>query len=168
LLSIYSTIYDRRITNLSAAIECLLINPVRVPAHAYNTYSFSATYIKDDIELMRPARSDEYCWSVWQQALALEDPDYTSYSMKITSTQVTNGNYCSEALESATFCPVVSTLRVDSFMVDTKESVRGVEYFDIWLNVAAIVGGVQFLAWCAQVIVNDMIGAGGKEDEKED
>ena len=164
----YSTIYDRRITNLSAAIECFLINPVPVPAYAYNTYSFSATYIKDDIELMRPARSDEYCWSVWQQALALEDPDYTSYSMRITSTQSTNGRSCSEDLVPGPHCFVQNTLSAESFMVDTKESVRGVEYSEIWLNVAAIVGGVQFLAWCAQVIVNDMIGAGGKEDGKED
>ena len=65
---------------------------------------------------------------------------------------IADASLCDTNLDPTAQCVMQSILRVDKPVIEGMESVPGVERADIWLNIAAIVGGVQFFYWVAQVL----------------
>jgi hypothetical protein len=150
--------YDSRISDLSAAIECGLIALTEVPALASNTFSFAASYAKDDLHMISwsngTIQNGTNCQKVYAEAFELDKPPYTSYSFHIASMPLSNIATCDVSSNKDALCVMQSVLRLATPVIQGMESVPKVEIPDIWLNVAAIVGGVQYLAWCVQALVD--------------
>ena len=142
--------YDARLRDLGVAIDCGLVALTEIPALASNTLTFSSSYLKDERNLINLDEASDICRQVYQEAFELESPFYTVYSFHVASMPIANTTACDVSLSSSASCMMQNILRSEKPIVQSMESVPGVEVKDIWLNVAAIVGGVQFLAWGLQ------------------
>ena len=148
--------YDARLSDLGAAIDCGLIALTEVPALASNTLTFSSSYLKDERNLVDLKKASTLCQQVYKEAFELEDPFYTAYSFHTASMPIADTTLCDLSSKSNASCIMQTILRSEKPIIQSMESVPGVEVKDIWLNVAAIVGGVQFFAWAVQALVDVM------------
>lgn len=148
--------YDSRLPDLGRAIDCGLIALTEIPALASNTLMFTASYIIDDrgMILDTPDLADNTCKEIFQAAYELDSPPYTSYSFHAASMPITDPVLCDISTYSNASCVLQNVLRLEKHVIDQMESKPGVEPKDVWLNVAAIVGGVQFLAWWVEAFID--------------
>lgn len=149
--------YDSRISSLAEAIDCGLFGVTEVPALASNTFTFGATYVKDERHMMTPkdnatSNAGTMCSEVFDKALGLDD--YTSYAFHLASMPSTNASSCDTSINANAQCIMQNILRLEKSLVQTMESKPGVKTSELWLNLAAIVGGVQFLAWAVQAVLD--------------
>jgi len=151
---LFAAMYDPRIANLSAAIDCGLVGLTEVPALASNTFRFAAAYVKDEQDKIRFSNSTTECPEVYRKAFELENPPYTAYTFYIASMPISETSLCDTSIDPAAQCIMQSILRIDKPVIESMESVPGVEWSDVWLNVAAIIGGVQFFYWIGQVLLS--------------
>jgi len=147
---LFSAMYDSRIEDLPNAIDCGLISLTEIPALASSTFKFTSAYITDEKGKIDLSSATEACRNVYEKAFELKNPPYTAYTFHIASMPISDATLCDTNLNPAAQCVMQSILRVDKPVIAGMESVPGVERAEIWLNVAAIVGGVQFLCWFAQ------------------
>lgn len=146
--------YDARLPDLGKAIDCGLIALTEIPALASNTLMFTASYIIDDRDMIfKSLDLPGTCEDTFRSAYELHDPPYTSYSFHIATMPITDTSLCDTSKNSEASCVQQNILRLEKHVIDQMESKPGVEPKDIWLNVAAIVGGVQFLAWWISAVV---------------
>jgi hypothetical protein len=154
---LFATMYDARISSLADAIDCGMFGVTEVPALASNTFMFASTYVKDERHMMTPkgnatSNAGTRCSEVFDKALSL--PDYTSYAFHLASMPSTNASSCDISTNSTNECVMQNILRLEKNLVQSMESMPGVKTSEIWLNLAAIVGGVQFLAWAVQAVLD--------------
>ena len=149
--------YDSRIAmDLDIAIGCNLVTFTEVPALASNTFTFEVSELTDEYQLIIQENGSitDACEEYLDWVYALHPP-YKSYSFSFASTVITDTTLCdSKSNTTASSCIMQNKLRPGQPIVQTMESVPGVDREDIWLNVAAIVGGVQFLAWAVQALID--------------
>lgn len=149
--------YDGRIAmDLDIAIECNLVTFTEVPALASNTFTFEVSELTDEYQLIIQESDSitDTCKDYLNWVYALHPP-YRSYSFHFASTVITDTTLCdTRSNTTASSCIMQNRLRPGQPIVQTMESVPGVDQEDIWLNVAAILGGVQFLAWGVQAFID--------------
>lgn len=145
--------YDYRIGNLTTAIDCGLIGLTEIPALASSTFRFSSAYLTDEKGMIDLSNATDDCRDAYKQAFELKNAPYTTYTFHIASMPVSDASLCDTTLNPTAQCIMQSILRIDKPVIEGMESVPGVERADIWLNVAAIVGGVQFLCWFIGVLL---------------
>ena len=158
---LFATMYDSRIApNLSKAINCGLVTLTEVPALASNTFTFGVAQITDGYRMIDYTGSTSDgttgttdCTDFHKWAYTL-DPPYNSYSFHIASMPISNTTACDSTYNTSAVCVMQNIIRSERPIIQSMESAPGVETKDIWLDVAAIVGGVQFIAWAVQALID--------------
>ena len=115
----------------------------------------TVTHITDTLRTVQaPGDTDqqsrEYCSNIFQQKLATTDPEFALYDITLTGASPSTDSYakdCDVAANPDAKCQLQVTLNYGNQFVLTRETSRGISQLDIWLNIGAIVGAIQFFAW---------------------
>ena len=149
-------IFDLRMT-LDDINDCGMIGSQRIPILSDTALSLTLEHIHDSLGVLlpQPFPSDSVdsiiplgseC-SVGFNLYSATDPPVSAYTGSINSTPLLNASECDLAKDFQRPCLVSATLSFSSQIVRTTESVPGISQLDIWINVGAIVGAVQFFGW---------------------
>lgn len=110
----------------------------------------------DERKMIRPG--DSNCSDFYERYLEQQEHTYAVYNFHISTMATSNISFCDTALDPLASCVSQALLRYENQLVRIMESIPGIEKKDIMLNIAAIVGALQFVYW-AFVILTPPLGA---------
>ena len=144
----YLEVVDSRI-NYDEVLHCnQLISSQFAPVAADLSVTFDAEQIVDSYGFIDiPNTNALDCASIFQTLLADRTKPLSTYTASIIpSPLITTGN-CDVINDTQQQCQVSMILQLGSRILRTTETVPGISRLDIWLELGAIVGAVQFVAW---------------------
>lgn len=130
---------------LQDSINCGLIGLTEIPALASTTFGITTTYIKDTRRLMTLTDNSKNCQKTYDTIL--KPHDYATYTFHSASMPINNVSACDSSADASASCIMQVIMRFDKHIVEKLKSGPGVEWYEIWLNYAALVGAIQFVAW---------------------
>ena len=151
--TLYSTLYDSRMTydDLQSAFRCGILGWTEQPALGSTTYTIEETTTTSDSRGMYKLNTTvpQDCQLLFDKLFTLPG-GYRTYSYRLSSPGVTSGtaDYCdvNGTTDNFNYCISQVLIRYGSFRQTAIESKSGIEQKDILLNVAAITGGVAYVA----------------------
>lgn len=125
-----------------------IISSQIAPVIGDTSITFDAQQIIDSYGLIDiPKTNDSGCTSGLSRLLADRSRPFSTYTASITSSPlITTGN-CEAIKDAQQKCEVSIILQLGSRILRTTETVPRMSRVEIWLDIGAIVGGVQFFAW---------------------
>lgn len=99
---------------------------------------------------MRTPDLNQSCADYFTRALANPRPPYTLYSPSVSSTHYTTNTCDVSIYPDGEECYTLMAVHFATNFVQTTQTVHGISKLDIWLNIGAIVGAVQFFAYFLQ------------------
>lgn len=120
-------------------------------AFSTNSYSILANYITDTLHSVQaPRGSPDYCRDVFHDKLSQRN--FSLYDMRLSASSPNYPSYrndCDIVTNPDARCQLQINLSYGSQFVLTRQSAHSISKLEIWLNISAIVGAIQFFAWFA-------------------
>jgi hypothetical protein len=143
---LFAALFDPRV-DLGSALDCGLVALTEIPALASNTFTITANYISDTLQMVHSSGDQTACKEFYAKTLALKEPPYTSYAFHLGSMTTLAPNTCDTAIAATASCVSQVILRFGTHIVSKMESRHGMDKIDILLFEGAVVGAIQFFAW---------------------
>ena len=139
---------DPRVT-YDAVLDCnRIITSQIAPVIADLSVSFDVQQIIDSYgRIHLTKKNDSNCASEFPGLLTNQSRPYLIYTPSIVPSPLVETRNCVDKYEAQQQCSVTIILQMGSRFLRSTKTIPGIAIVDIWLNIGAIVGGVQFFAW---------------------
>nr|OQO31327.1 hypothetical protein B0A51_02101 [Rachicladosporium sp. CCFEE 5018] len=150
--SLSAIMYDSRMTEdqLRQALTCNIVVWTEQPALGSNTYTIDeVTQTYDALGKLNLTILDPDCKSLAETLYTFKE-GLATYRYRVSSSSTSFAYVCDQGNTTMKYdqpCVTQIIIRYGTFSTTQLTSVPGIEIKDIFLNIAAIAGGVQFVAW---------------------
>jgi hypothetical protein len=147
---VWAAAFDSRLS-VTEILDCGIQPWYLINAYSISSLSVTVMHITDTLQTVTaPAEAPQYCSGVFQDKLAQTRPKFAVYEIATTanSPSVTSyAEHCNVLTNSSAKCPLTININYGNQFVLDRETSHGISELDIWLNIGAIVGAIQFVAW---------------------
>lgn len=146
----WAAAFDSRLS-VTEMLDCGIQSWYLINSYSISSLSVSVMHITDTLRNVTAATdAPEYCSGVFKDKLAQKQPKFAIYEMTTSATSPSTTSYaddCNILTNSSASCPLVLKINYANQFVLDRETSHGISELDIWLNLGAIVGAIQFVAW---------------------